>query len=286
MINQELQTVFNNTRYNCCPCCNSGSISKIGDIQYPKNSQYSSVVVQLVEQPELWQCLDCHSWFTQNIVSEADSIQLYSTGDFWVTKDFQSAKPRELVEYTSELLRPGIKVLDVGCANGAFLDFAKENGAQTAGLEISAKNQALLQQKGHKSYGNWNEVGDLFDLVTAFDVVEHLYDLNGFLENCLNHLTHNGVVLLVTGDQASISAQKAQAAWWYVRFSEHIIYPSIDYFRKHPFLQVIATRPVYSYHFPSSKVLKSLVKLIFMPENCTPSPLLPPDHILICLQKK
>lgn len=33
--------------------------------------------------------------------------------------------------------------------------------------------------------------------------------------------------------------------WWYIIFSEHITYPSIDYFRRHPFLRVIATRPVY-----------------------------------------
>jgi SAM-dependent methyltransferase len=280
------RSVHNDTRHHHCPCCASGSISKVGDIQYPPHATYSSTAVQFLEQPELWECLDCHSWFTQNIVSEAESIRLYSTGGFWVTKNFQSAKPKELVQYTANLLRPGLKVLDVGCANGAFLDFAQNQGAQTAGLEFSAENRALLRQNGHQSYGDWKEVTERFDLITAFDVVEHLYDLNGFLQGCLEHLTSEGILLLVTGDRSSVPAQKAQATWWYVRFTEHIIYPSLDYFYQHPHLQVIATQPVYSYRFSVGKTLKSLVKLAVMPETCTPSPLLPPDHMLICLQKK
>lgn len=286
MIHKQLPVVLNTTRHHHCPCCNSSKIAKIGDINYPKDVMYSSTLVQLVEQPELWQCSDCHSWFTQNIVPEADSVRLYSTGAFWATRDFQSAKPKELVQYITDLLRPRMSVLDVGCANGAFLDFAQEQVAQTAGLELSAENRALLQEKGHQSYENWGKVNGRFDLVTAFDVVEHLYDLNGFLKQCLEYLTKDGVLLLVTGDQASVAAQKAKESWWYVRFSEHIVYPSIDYFNQHPDLKVIATQPVYSYRFSAFKALKSLIKIVFMPRDHTPSPLLPPDHIVICLQKK
>jgi SAM-dependent methyltransferase len=286
MKSPQVQTVHNDTRHSHCPCCGARAIGKIGDIHYPATVQYSSAVVNLTEQPELWQCLECQSWFTQNIVSEAESIQLYASGGFWVTKDFPSAKPNELVQYLAALLRPEMKVLDVGCANGAFLDFAQSRVAQTAGLEFSAANRALLRTKGHQSYGNWQELTDRYDLITAFDVVEHLYDLNGFLESCLEHLTPEGTLLLVTGDRASVPAQVAQANWWYLRFSEHIICPSIDYFQQHPQLRVIGTQPVYSYRFSAWKALKSLVKLVWRPVHQTPSPLLPPDHILICLGKQ
>jgi SAM-dependent methyltransferase len=286
MNDQKPLLVCNNIRLQQCPCCATPHIAKVGNINYPKNSKYSSSVVQFTEQPELWECQQCHSWFTQNIISEAESIRLYSAGGFWFTKSFQSSKPKEVVEFAAEILQSKQSVLDIGCANGAFLDFAQERGVKTAGLEFSAENRQLLKSKGHQAYAEWSQVTDRFDLITAFDVIEHLYDIDCFLDSCLEHLAENGILLLVTGNAQSVPAQKARSDWWYVRFTEHIICPSLDYFRQHPRLQIVTMKTVYSYKFSVFKGLKSLLKYVFAAKNCTPSPLLPPDHMLLCVKNQ
>lgn len=77
-------------------------------------------------------------------------------------------------------LRPR-KVLDVGCARGHFVYFLRMLGVEAYGLEISeyARKQALPSVKQYIKQGDIRNIPfrkDEFDLVTAFNVLEHVYD--------------------------------------------------------------------------------------------------------------
>lgn len=284
-------TINNNVRTNTCPCCKSTSLSKIGEINYAKNTTYSSSQVLLTELPELWKCDDCQSCFTQNRVSEADSIALYSLGSSWSSDSFEQSKTQATVDLIESLVKPGCKMLDIGCANGAMLDYAKQRGAITSGLEYSRANLDELRRKQHTAYADWSQVDDYFDIITAFDVVEHLYDLDSFLDCCLSHLSDDGLLVFMTGDISSWSAKMGKSKWWYVRFPEHVLFPSTSYFESLPNLKVVnivKTLPSrLAVHSPIINFVKSLKNALSSLRlgNFIPSSFFPPDHVIVVLKR-
>jgi SAM-dependent methyltransferase len=244
-----MHKISNATASKHCPLCNSTNIISRGIIRYATPTLFSTSIVELDLKPELWSCKDCGSGFSRNIISEEDAKFLYQQGESnsrWVSNAFERDKPEEIVEAISPLLKPGTKVLDIGCAGGAFLDFAKQRQCLTSGLEYSQSNSDILRKKGHTAYMNMQEVTEKYDLITAFDVVEHLYDVNKFIDFCINRLEPNGHIVIVTGDILSTSAQLAKNNWWYVSYPEHITFPSTKYFQSHPQLQEIQTASTFA----------------------------------------
>jgi SAM-dependent methyltransferase len=245
IVDSRKTTITNNIRTDTCPCCKSRSIFKVGTIKYAKNTTYSSTKIVLTEIPELWRCNECQSCFTQNRVSEADSISLYSLGDSWSSESFLNYKTQATVDLIDSLVKPNCKMLDIGCANGAMLDHAKQRGAITFGLEYSRANLDELRRKQHIAYSDWSQVDERFDIIAAFDVVEHLYNLESFLDYCFSHLSDDGVLVLMTGDINSWSAKVGNTKWWYVRYSEHILFPSLDYFATLCNFKIVTTVKTY-----------------------------------------
>jgi 2-polyprenyl-3-methyl-5-hydroxy-6-metoxy-1,4-benzoquinol methylase len=280
--------VDNVLKLDACPCCKSKDIESIGSIQYGKVVYYSSLVINPSARPELWKCNQCESWFTQNRVLEADSIRFYSTGNSWSSENFELSKTDEVLRALSLLIKQDSKVLDVGCANGSLLDFSKLRGAKTFGLEYSEENQSAIKSKGHISYSNWQEVSEKFDIITAFDVVEHLYDFGDFMQLCHTHLAEDGVLVIVTGNIFSRSASKARQRWWYVRFPEHILFPSPKLFSNLENFKLLSTCTTYPFRLPRSPI--TLFKVLVMSTllrrgSFMPFPTTSPDHMLFLLKK-
>jgi 2-polyprenyl-3-methyl-5-hydroxy-6-metoxy-1,4-benzoquinol methylase len=286
--------VLNNLKISECPCCKSTSFSQIGTVNYPKNPCFSSLQITLTNIPELWACNLCKSRFIQNRVSEFQSIDLYSQGNSWYYKStFEDLKSAETVRLLDSLLSPNSKLLDIGCANGTFLDYANKRNVLTYGLEYSRSHRQELQLKKHVAYSDWSQIDTCFEIITAFDVIEHLYDLPAFLDCCFRHLEDNGLLVLVTGDIDSWSAQKGGAMWWYVRYAEHILFPSLNYFKSLKNWQVmtaIKTHPgrffVPQLSLKILKTIKNVVLNLFILSEFPIFPFTEADHMLIVLRKR
>jgi len=97
-------------------------------------------------------------------------------------------------------LKSSSKILDVGCGTGAILDtFSKHFDAY--GQDVSQQAVDFCKQRGLKNVfrGFLNELPSYlnnFDLVTAFDVVEHIDDDIGVLKQMSALLMPNGKVLV------------------------------------------------------------------------------------------
>ncbi len=282
--------INNKLRYNVCPCCKSRLLSGVGSIKYSKNTSYASLPIELTKVPELWSCNNCQSWFTQNRISETDSIDLYSGGNAWSSDLFVQSKTQEVVDSFNSLLIPGCKILDIGCANGAFLDYAQQKGSITFGLEYSRSNLEELQRKQHTAYADWSDIKESFDLIVAFDVVEHLYDLDSFMDCCFNHLSKDGLLVILTGDIDSWTAKKDLHMWWYLRYPEHVLFPSLKYLSSLEKFEIVSTIETYPYRlavYPPIvsfvKNLKARIKSLYSGDFV--QSLSQPDHMMVILKK-
>src|SRR5215203_2255966 len=71
------------------------------------------------------------------------------------------------------------RVLDLGCGEGAFLDMLKGRKHKTHGIELNTSAAQRCREKGHhifsKTYQDLTleDTGGQFDLVSAFQVLEH-----------------------------------------------------------------------------------------------------------------
>lgn len=111
-----------------------------------------------------------------------------------------------------EFLRPHneIKILDLGCGYGYFLNICDREGWRTYGADIS--NYALVQAKNNTKAElfcvNINEgklpfYDDFFDAIVSFDVAEHLQSDKNYFQEIKRTLKDGGLVIISTPDGKS-----------------------------------------------------------------------------------
>lgn len=91
------------------------------------------------------------------------------------------------------------KILDVGCSSGVFLDIAKRRGWETFGIEPMKLEAEMCKNKGHTLYTK--KLDDLkidlkFDVITLWDVFEHLPDGKEQLKLFKSKLSPKGVIFM------------------------------------------------------------------------------------------
>ena len=97
-------------------------------------------------------------------------------------------------------------LLDVGCSSGGFIESALKNGYDAYGLEMSseAKKKAKQCIKKRITLGDaeilTKKIREKFDVITAFDVVEHTKDPVNFIQNLSKLLKKNGILVFTTPD--------------------------------------------------------------------------------------
>ncbi len=222
--------VDNHLRRDRCPICGA-AVESVGVMRLPPAIPFSSHWISPKRPPELWRCVACGSAFTQYAIPEDVAMGLYGSGDGgarWGTDQlFTRTHTRETLAVLQRVVRPGMRVLDVGCNTGELLDYARGLGAVTAGVEPSDASRKAAADKGHRMVASLAEADGPFDLVTAFDVVEHLYELPSMLDQIASLLPSGGRLIALTGDITCRASKVAGAGWWYVQCPEHVIFPTL-----------------------------------------------------------
>jgi len=98
----------------------------------------------------------------------------------------------------SEAVVPGT-LLDIGCSTGYFLDLARNSGWDTFGIEPGVDEAAIARDRGHRIFDiplSRLDVEETFDVISLWDVFEHVPDPHGFLKDLTNHLVSKGVIYM------------------------------------------------------------------------------------------
>ncbi|MCL2044058.1 MAG: class I SAM-dependent methyltransferase [Treponema sp.] len=110
---------------------------------------------------------------------------------------------------------PGI--LDIGCATGALLDFLKERGWQTTGVEISpaaeyARTRRMLDVKS-ENLEKCHFPGESFDMVLASHLIEHLNNPMAFLHEVWRIMRPGARLMLTTPNIDGMQARLFGSRW-------------------------------------------------------------------------
>jgi 2-polyprenyl-3-methyl-5-hydroxy-6-metoxy-1,4-benzoquinol methylase len=122
------------------------------------------------------------------------------------------------------------RMLDIGCFTGSFLVAAKNQGWKVEGTEISEPAAKFAQDEHNLSvYVHNLETGigplptDTFDVITLFDVIEHVQDPPALLSNVMSLLRPGGLVFADTPNYGSI-VRMILGKEWSVFFPWHRYY--------------------------------------------------------------
>ena len=119
-------------------------------------------------------------------------------------------------------------LLDIGCANGFFLDEARKQGWDTRGVEISTWAAAYGRNELKLNITNGfleeaNFPAEFFDVIVMLDVIEHLTHPKQVLLEIKRILKPQGVVYISTPDIASTLSRLLGAKWWGIN-KYHLFY--------------------------------------------------------------
>jgi SAM-dependent methyltransferase len=191
------------------------------------------------EEFTIVQCGSCGFRFTNPRPDEATVGKYYQSEDYishsntskgLINSAYQSVRKitlkRKLKQVCSATGKQQGKLLDMGCGTGEFLNTCKQAGWTVQGIEPSpGAREFAIKQYGLdvKDAGAWNAFTDnAFDAVTAWHVLEHVYDLAGTLQQVKRILLPGGAFIVALPNCSSADAEFYGRYWAAYDVPRHI----------------------------------------------------------------
>jgi 2-polyprenyl-3-methyl-5-hydroxy-6-metoxy-1,4-benzoquinol methylase len=110
-------------------------------------------------------------------------------------------------EFASQLAMPGMNVIDVGCGIGEFSEFLNKQ-VNFLGVELSSKSVEIANSMGrnvkqidiNNSPDNFR---NYFDIVTCFQVLEHVVSIDVFITSLINLCKPGGSIIIAVPNNDS-----------------------------------------------------------------------------------
>lgn len=209
-----------------CPACGSPEPRRIGAI--PVASSFAGNPMEGFAA-DLAVCRTCGLGFRSPQPPQDVLARLYEAGSG--TAWSEATTDRRDWEIAAEMVArvSAANVLDVGCFDGAFLD-SLPPGVERVGIEINVDAAATAKGRGVRiaaedlfdaSLGE-----ERFDLVAAFDVIEHVHDPRAFLGTMAGLVRPGGHLLFATGNLDARTWKLMGSRYLYCWFQEHIAFVS------------------------------------------------------------
>lgn len=186
----------------------------------------------------LYKCADCGLIFVSPLPREVGAIynEKYFCGEDKQFGYIDYDKDKELMrnvflKYLKIIAvnfekAQGKKLLDIGAATGFFVNLAREYGFDAEGIEISKWASEQGRKKGLKiQHGALDTIQfpeNSFDVITLFDVLEHISAPDVFLEKIFLILKKDGVLIINTPDAKSVWLKILGKKWQALIPPEHL----------------------------------------------------------------
>lgn len=193
-----------------CKLCGSGKRIYTGIIRDGGLGQYTKDTV------DVFQCKDCDVIWHENKID--DVKKYYETEEY--RKELEGSSEEEKfyelhdketldkLNYTGTTIFRNKVVADIGCGCGAFLDYVSGVAREVVAVEPSLKYRNIMSRKGFSTYSYADEAKKLYankiDVITSFDVIEHVQSPESFIKDVYDLLTAGGKAIIGTPTDAPI----------------------------------------------------------------------------------
>lgn len=190
----------------------------------------SRVIVDMVgyEDNHLCKCKSCGFVFAK-VVPSKEELEKHYEG--YGRNDYLSPitikRYHELLD-KMESFRKTNRILDVGCGIGYFLEVAKERGWEVYGTEFTddavhiCEGKGINMKKGVLDPENYEP--EFFDIITSFEVIEHINNPLDEIQRFNQLLRKGGLVYLTTPNFNSLLRYRLKGEYNIIAYPEHLSY--------------------------------------------------------------
>ncbi len=176
----------------------------------------------------LVQCQNCGFVFAEKIPSPQE-LEAYYEG--YGRNDYLSpltVKRYEELLQSWEPYRQTNRILDVGCGIGYFLETAQTKGWEVYGTEYTDRAVEICAAKGiSMQKGELNPdlyASESFDIITSFEVIEHINNPREEVEKFYRLLRRGGMVYITTPNFNSMLRYYLKEHYNVIAYPEHLSY--------------------------------------------------------------
>lgn len=222
---------------------------------------------------DLYRCPSCRFIQTEpmpsieSIKSEyGDEYMAYNQDNEKVSRISADKRLRMILKHCEK--RANLKLLDVGCSTGWFMQHAKSKGLDVYGVELSkyAVDKAISALGKEHVQNSLLEESTFkendFDIIYSNQVIEHTPDPVLFLSVITKYLKSSGILVLGTPNGDSLAMHRLGGNWASVQKPDHIVFFNPTNLRSTLEKQGYTFKNTYhtgTPYFPSSKAYKSIV---------------------------
>jgi len=186
-----------------CPCCGSNNYN------FELEKDHLKIV----------RCVECDSVFVNPVFNEDHYKKTYQSDEYQnIVKDLgeeshiyrvnRFGKERINIMSSYVLKDEKIKYLDIGCSTGFVVEEAQNRGWDAYGIDLNPSAIEFGKKRGltlnNISLKELNQ-DDVFDVVSLFDVLEHVVNPKEILEQALMHLKEDGIIFIYVPNYDSAS---------------------------------------------------------------------------------
>lgn len=192
-----------------CPIC---GVNNKFTVRYPEKFDQASTVFVARKTPNhthfrIVQCSTCALIYSNPILPNDQIIKLYRQSEFIVESQLENMAADYLKQFEKIIhLVTKENLLEIGCANGFFLEGVEKYGFKNIyGVEPSkeAVSQASEKVRAKIVVSEFKEElfpEGYFDIICFFQVFDHIADPNGFLQTVYKYLKKGGIVFAIHHD--------------------------------------------------------------------------------------
>lgn len=181
-------------------------------------------------------CVTCQTLFIENPPHDTSALydKSYFFGDesaggygsYDDEKEAMRATFERCLDIISNYQSSGA-LYDVGAATGYFLDLARSRGFSVSGIDVSVVATREAQKKGIEvatgAFESTTHNPASFDVVTLFDVLEHVPQPSALIKKVADMLAPGGILMGCTPDSMSVNARLLGKHWHLLFPPEHLV---------------------------------------------------------------
>lgn len=200
-----------------CPACHSSQLARMSRVAHDGGHG---------ERVSVLECQQCHlAWQYPLSRTPAQSVAYFADqyaaaqDQSYFDKDTRPGVAALQLKFVQSLRPHPTTLLDIGAGDGTFIDAAAQAGWTCLGSEPAASPEFHRTVTGGGSATLTREraeslQGRRFDVVTLWDVIEHVERPVELLRMAASLLSDNGVLIVETGNYCSADRLEGGNSWW------------------------------------------------------------------------